>query len=187
MQAIIKVLLTGLLAFFAFSNDTSARGQTPPPPPFIGGSSGDWLGSGPIFGFEVPNVKNPFAGGGIGSGGANGGWGGSWWNGDGPLGGGGWGGWGGWGSGLGPGAGGLLIDSDTSKKGHIWPEDEPIKPRSNCFVTSEVGGKYRCGCQITYPPNTPSGTIVRGICVRWDSGDNYHCLGINQPCTGINR
>lgn len=140
-----------------------ARGEIPPPPPYTGGNAGDWLGSGPVFGFEVPSLGNPWKGGGLGAGGGNsdpyggsgggprgggnGGWGGSWWGLDGPLGGGGWGGWGGWGSGLGPGSGGLGIDTDTSKKGHIWPEEQD-SPFKTCTVESIQGGYSKCACWV---------------------------------------
>ena len=44
---VIVILVIGSLTAYG-------RGQIPPPPPFIGGNTGDWLGSGPLFGFDDP-------------------------------------------------------------------------------------------------------------------------------------
>lgn len=49
------------------------RGATPPPPRlFTGGSTGGWLGSGPLFGFDDPLGHDFFPGDGSTGGGTNG-------------------------------------------------------------------------------------------------------------------
>lgn len=67
---IIKVLVI-LSVFVAGSVAASARGQVPPPPPFVGGNIGGWMGdggSGPLFGFDDPWGKDmPFGTGGAGT------------------------------------------------------------------------------------------------------------------------
>jgi hypothetical protein len=48
-------MLIALLNIFVFTTQLFGRGQTAPPPRFVGiGSAGDWLGNGPIFGFDDP-------------------------------------------------------------------------------------------------------------------------------------
>lgn len=64
-------VLFGLVLLFIISPPTlSARGRMPPPPRFLGGNIGDWLGeggNGPIFGFDHPwGIDFPFGDGGIG-------------------------------------------------------------------------------------------------------------------------
>lgn len=44
-----------MVALVAFTLNLYGRGEVPPPPQnFDGGNAGDWLGSGPIFGFRHP-------------------------------------------------------------------------------------------------------------------------------------
>ncbi len=189
MKLLLEIILIGICAHVFAVARADARGEIPPPPPFQGGSAGDWLGSGPVFGFE-PSVSDPWTGiggkggGDLGSGGGNGyggsggssgggsgggrrkgAWGGSWWTMDGPLGGGGWGGWGGWGSGLGPGSGGGMVDTDTNSTGHIWREDTPFLFTS-CYRETWVGpGHNGCACIIQYDPlNSGSEDMMIGVC-----------------------
>lgn len=184
----MKLILIGLLIQLMTYTQAYARGEFPPPPPFQGGNIGDWLGSGPIFGFEPPSVKNPWVGGGgggIGSGGANGGWGGAWWTGNGPLGGGGWGGWGGWGSGYGS-EPVVVIDTGTGKKGHTWP-DEPPHGRPNCITMTETGGYHGCGCKFIRTRNMVSGQEISGQCMRSrirNIDRERACSFIGAPCIG---
>lgn len=167
MKSLFKTFFFTVTALFMMQAQAAARGEFPPPPPFTGGNIGDWLGSGPIFGFEPPRPGHPWTGGGYGSGGgANGGWGGAWWQGNGPLGGdggGAWGGWGGWGHGIGPKSGGIEIGTDTSRKGHVWP-DEQDSPFNTCFVETLMGGYSQCRCWFTPPPGAQPGKVVPGIC-----------------------
>ncbi len=170
MKLIPEIILIGIFVQILVCTQADARGQLPPPPPpFHGGNIGEWLGSGPVFGFEPPSAKNPWIGGGpgsnIGSGGANGGWGGAWWTGDGPLGG---GGWGGWGSGMHDPIGGT--PSDTGKKlptGHVWSDQSDPGTGVQCFVQTETGGYNSCRCQVPYPyvAHYPQeGTWLEGVC-----------------------
>ncbi len=209
MRTIIRMLLVGVIAHISIFIRADARGEVVPYPPFPGGSAGDWLGSGPVFGFE-PSLADPWMGGGggggndigggtgsggAGSGGATGGgrtgaWGGSWWTLDGPLGGGGWGGWGGWGLGMGPGSGGGLIDTDTTKKGYLWPED--LSAFGTCYIQKWTGpGRWACMCQYTYPTaqQPPIGTPVTGICLRAtsqsDELNRRTCEIIGLRCRGV--
>lgn len=59
-----------LVIFITSSVASSARGMVAPPPRWMGGNTGAWIGdggSGPIFGFDDPWGKDfPFGGGGIG-------------------------------------------------------------------------------------------------------------------------
>ncbi len=196
MKSIFKIVLLGIFLSVLLHTQADARGEIPPPPPFMGGNVGDWLGSGPIFGFEG-GLGNPWTGGGFGSGGgggspppgggSNGGWGGAWWEGDGPLGGGGWGGWGGWGSGIGSGAGGRGIDTDTSKKGHIWPDDIPsgFKP---CFRETWTGPTVSwCAC-FGDMWGIPPGGRVSGQCnMIYQAGQDRSmgCEFVGVKCFGL--
>jgi hypothetical protein len=85
MYIVIMKMAWCIPAFVALSFAALGRGQIPPPPAFSGGNAGDWLGSGPIFGFDIPNgpgFDNSPGGGGGGNGGSGGGY--SWdWGGDG--------------------------------------------------------------------------------------------------------
>lgn len=183
MKSVFKIFFLVAIALLIMHVRADARGEIPPPPPFQGGNAGDWLGSGPIFGFEEPSLGNPWKGGGSnsdpyggasGGGGSNGGWGGAWWNGNGPLGGGGWGGWGGWGSGLGAGSGGLGIDTDTSKKGYIWPEEQD-SPFTTCFVETLQGGYSKCACW------------VRNDAIFQPDGRRYGTCGSHSKAYGLGR
>lgn len=114
--------------------------------------------------------------------GGNGGWGGAWWGLDGPLGGGGWGGWGGWGSGMGPGSGGLGIDTDTTERGHIWPE-ETDSPFSTCFVSTPQGGYSQCACWVRNSAQRfPDGRRY-GACGSYSKAyDLAKCDYVGQQC-----
>ncbi len=165
MAAMSRAVLIGILAFM-MGNVAYGRGQTPPPPPFSGGNAGDWLGSGPVFGFED-------------GGGPGGGWGGWWWGGGGTQGG--WGsgaGGNGYGPGGGQGTGGLgnTFDPPPDRKGS----------HGNCWQETEPGGYYRCACFSRYDANNPpaSGADLPGTCNKYDELYGPGCTFIGQNCKG---
>lgn len=179
MKNAARFLLIGLIAHTLMNVQAIARGEFPPPPPFMGGNQGAWLGSGPIFGFEP-------------GGGSMGGWGGGWWQG---------GGWGGWGYGSGgsgvgyepggyhnPGGGGGW-PSDTGGRGNIW--EDPNQGSgffSRCYRHTAQGGYSECGCQVSLDPASPptTGDWVAGTCVRIGGIRMYEnaCEMINTQCIG---
>ncbi len=188
MKRIFGIVLIGLYLQFSMYTQASARGEIPPPPPFTGGNTGDWLGSGPIFGFEGGNgFGDPWKNGG----GSNGGWGGSWWDGRGPLGSGGNGGWTGWGSGSGPGGytGYGDLSNDSIPGGHGWPitgSDNGF--RTNCFKETMTGGFYSCVCQLTVSLTSQpqSGQWIVGQCMQGAMGGSDQqsgCSASGLPCS----
>jgi len=173
MNAIIRNIMIWLGAMIIVNAEVLARGETPPPPPFIGGAAGEWLGSGPVFGFE--SWADPWKDGG----GANGGWGGAWWDGDGP--------WGGWGDG----SGGRNYDQGsggTDGRGNVWAGTGPFGGlQGNCWRDSPSGGQFECGCLVQYNPQRAieSGTVMIGTCqfgMRL-SQTPPGCLNVGDPCT----
>lgn len=177
MNTLLRFVLIGLMAHSMMYVQATARGEIPPPPPFMGGNQGGWLGSGPIFGFEP-------------GGGSMGGWGGGWWLG---------GGWGGWGHGSGGSSGGYEPGgyhtpgggwpADTGGKGSVWDNSNDQNGFfTRCFRATVQGGYYECGCQVSLDPFNPPapedwlpGTCVRIAGLRME-GDG--CESMNVPCLG---
>ena len=133
------------------------RGAIPPPPPFTGGNVGEWLGNGPIFGFDD-------------GGGPGGGWGGGYYDG------GGWGGWG-WGSG---GAGGYQ-GNGASGRGAVWSGEDHGGLHGTCRIETIVGTRYECACFIRYNGENPPkpGAPVQGVCRLYlvNTGDGCRAVG----------
>ncbi len=67
------IVLVVTIMCFTGAVPVFGRGAVPPPPPLVGlGSSGEWLGSGPIFGFDDPLGQDFYPGGSGSGGGTNG-------------------------------------------------------------------------------------------------------------------
>lgn len=163
MKTII-VIISALVAMTGYTA-LHARGMMPPPPPFTGGNTGDWLGDGPIFGFDR-------------GGGPGGGWGGGWYEG---------GGWGGWGFGSG-GAGGYGGGGNGEGGGHEFSSgDEFGGLHGTCVIRTPAGESYRCACNIVYYEQLPpcGGCPVHGVCKMRETPQGAGCENIGDHCTGI--
>lgn len=144
------VALLGLVVATLIANSaiSFARGQVAPPPRFMGGNIGGWIGdggSGPIFGFDDPWGKDfPFGGGSILDPGFTG-WldGGEWTRGGGPLSG---------GNGNGPG------------NGNDPHEPDPCVDRCQnatmvgpcvalCYCRPDYHGDWRANCILDQTPD----------------------------------
>lgn len=168
----LSTVLGIALVLFAGHGLIYARGEHPPPPPFMGGNVGAWLGSGPIFGFDD-------------GGGPGGGWGGGWYGGA--------DGWGGLGSGSG-GSGGYSGGSHgTGGSGHLFDttkKDGFGGLHGTCWSELPIGSAYRCHCDVKYNPLLPPchGCPVHGFCIKspvWDSEmDHGSCNNYYEVCSG---
>ncbi len=177
MKKISMAIFMAVMVFaFLYPRVVSARGETMPPPWGAGvGSAGDWLGSGPIFGFD----DGPD--GGIG-GGPGGGRGGSWFEG-GP--------WGprrgGWGGGSG-GRGNQLGNGDEFGGGGGNTGDGGYD--TDCYRAKIVTGgpapcEPVCHCALYWYSNEkpPKDTWATGICEAADGNTTVaECLHMEDAC-----
>jgi hypothetical protein len=173
---ISKILSCALATVVIGAGPCHGRGQIPPPPPFSGGNAGDWLGSGPIFGFDTPTGPgfNDTPPGGGGNGGSGGGWGGD--------------------------------NHGAGHSGHIWQQSGGIDsmlatddstgvPHSpfmgSCGYDSPSGCQPNCTCNFTWSPgeyheNDP----VKGWCVllRFKPFDVAPmCSNVGENCVTVYR
>lgn len=166
-RQIASAMLLAAMIIIAHSS-LFGRGQIPPPPPFSGGNAGDWLGSGPIFGFDD-------------GGGPNGGWGGGYFE---------LGGWSGWGSGPGGGHGGYRggRDGRGEGRGHEWDGGEMGGLHGTCWVERLPGRRGECACSIKFQTGSPppSGTRLFGVCTASDVTEDwyYSCSNAGDACSG---
>lgn len=131
MKALFKACLAWSAIFCAaLAGEASARGQRVSlPPVFSGGSAGDWIENGPVFGFDNP--IGPGFGEDNGEGGYNG-WG--------------WGSGGGSGGGSGSGSGGGAGGANCL--GNCWDAPNggvgPCAPRCDCYPSPAISGQSNC-------------------------------------------
>ncbi len=146
-----------------------ARGETVPPPFGAGkGNIGNWLGDGPIFGFDDPIGDGELGGG------PGGGWGGGWWE----------GGSGGGGNGSG-GSGGREYG------GGGGDEDDDPDFGAECQREGIVTGgpapcEDVCHCTVYWYGNEkpPTGTLTGGICrlLEPDQAPSSQCSQVGYGC-----
>jgi hypothetical protein len=176
MKSILALCFALLITEYSH---TYGRGQVPPPPLTAtppGGNIGDWLPSGPIWGFEE-------------GGGSNGGWGGGFFGGGGSGGG---GGWNGWGDGSGGSNGGYHGHGGSGNNGWGHLHDtlnrgrKPSEFFGTCYKMMEIGQVNRCDCQASYDPLFPpcDGCPVHGICRVADEVTGSNCDAPGELCSG---
>ncbi|HVZ38577.1 MAG TPA: hypothetical protein VHI13_04825 [Candidatus Kapabacteria bacterium] len=132
-----------------------ARGAVPPPPPTVNGGIGDWLGSGPLFGFDDP-LGHDFYGGDGESGGTDG----FEWD---PT-------------GLMSGDGGDNVPAGSC--GSCTFDCQFYNRKTH------VCDQYCC-CRIMVPNGSPHGITISGSCMKtsskWRSGV---CCKVGDQCSG---